>query len=194
MKTCKDCNCEINDKIRCVDCQKQFKHKIYLRNKENQMNRQKIKYKENSDEMKNYAKDYYQNNKEKHNETCKTYKKKKRKEDPIYKFRENIRGVIGRGFRSKSFDKNSITYDILGCDFDTFKQHIESLWEQWMNWDNYGIDKRSKIEPNKTWDIDHIIPLNNGNTEKEIIELNHYTNLQPLCSHYNRFIKGTNLE
>lgn len=194
MKTCKDCNCEINDKIRCVDCQKQFKHKIYLRNKENQMNRQKIKYKENSDEMKNYAKDYYQNNKEKHNETCKTYKKKKRKEDPIYKFRENIRGVIGRGFRNKSFDKNSITYDILGCDFDTFKQHIESLWEQWMNWDNYGIDKRSKIEPNKTWDIDHIIPLNNGNTEKEIIELNHYTNLQPLCSHYNRFIKGTNLE
>ena len=162
MKTCKDCNCDIKDKIRCVDCQKQFKHKIYLRNKENQMNRQKIKYKENSDEIKNYAKGYYQNNKEKHNETCKLYKKKRRKEDPIYKFRENIRGVIGRGFRNKSFDKNSRTYEILGCDFETFKKHIESLWQPWMNWDNYGVDKRRKIEPKQTWDIDHIIPICNG--------------------------------
>lgn len=194
MKTCKDCNCEINDKIRCVDCQKEFKHKIYLRNKDNQMNRQKIKYRENSDEMKNYAKNYYENNKESHNETCKKYKKKKRIEDPIYKFRENIRGVIGRGFRNKSFDKNSRTYEILGCDFETFKKHIESLWQPWMNWNNYGIDKRRKIEPNQTWDIDHIIPVSNGKTEKEIIELNHYTNLQPLCSYYNRFVKGTNLE
>ena len=26
-------------------------------------------------------------------------------------------------------------------------------------------------------------------TEKDIIKLNHYTNLQPLCSYYNRYIK-----
>ena len=141
-----------------------------------------------------YQRKIYNENKEKHNEYCKKYKKKKRKEDPIYKLKENIRGVIGRGFRNKGFDKNSRTYEILGCDFETFKTHIESLWEDWMNWDNYGVDKRKKIEPKQTWDIDHIIPVSNGKTEREVIELNHYTNLQPLCSHYNRFVKGSNLE
>jgi hypothetical protein len=194
MKTCKDCKCEIVENIRCVECQKVFKHNIYLRNKDNQIKRQKKKRENNLETYKDYSKNYYNNNKEKCNEACKSYKKKRRKEDPIYKFRENIRGVIGRGFRNRGFDKNSRTYEILGCDFETFKKHIESLWQPWMNWDNYGVDKRSKIEPNQTWDIDHIIPVSNGKTEKEIIELNHYINLQPLCSHYNRFVKGTNLE
>jgi len=194
METCKDCNCEIIENIRCVECQKLFKHNIYLRNKDNQIKRQKKKRENNLETYKDYSKNYYNNNKEKCNEACKSYKKKRRKEDSIYKFRENIRGVIGRGFRNKGFDKNSRTYEILGCDFETFKNHIESLWEDWMNWGNYGVDKRTKIEPNKTWDIDHIIPVSNGKTEKEIIELNHYTNLQPLCSHYNRFVKGSNLE
>jgi hypothetical protein len=194
MKTCKDCKCEIVENIRCVECQKVFKHNIYLRNKDNQIKRQKKKRENNLETYKDYSKNYYNNNKEKCNEACKSYKKKRRKEDPIYKFRENIRGVIGRGFRNRGFDKNSRTYEILGCDFETFKKHIESLWQPWMNWNNYGIDKRRKIEPNQTWDIDHIIPVSNGKTEKEIIELNHYTNLQPLCSHYNRFVKGANLE
>ena len=44
-------------------------------------------------------------------------------------------------------------------------------------------------EINKTWDIDHIIPLNSASIEDDIIKLNNYTNLQPLCSYYNRFIK-----
>lgn len=34
------------------------------------------------------------------------------------------------------------------------KDHIESLWEPWMSWDNYG--KHDKTKP--TWQIDHIIP------------------------------------
>lgn len=141
-----------------------------------------------------YQRKFYSNNKDKHNEYCKKYKKKKRKEDPIYKFRENIRSNIGRTFRDKNITKNSKTFEILGCDFETFKNYIESLWEHWMNWDNYGVDKRTKLEPNKTWDIDHIIPVSKGDTEEEIIKLNHYSNLQPLCSYHNRLVKRSNLE
>jgi hypothetical protein len=37
-----------------------------------------------------------------------------------------------------------------------------------MSWDNLG-----------EWHIDHIIPLASANTEKEMIDLCHYTNLQP---------------
>lgn len=194
MKKCKDCGCNIAEQIRCVDCQKVFKNKIYLRNKENQLKRQEEKRNSNPNLYKDYAKDYYVNNKEKCNKACKLYKKKRRLEDPIYKFRENIRGVIGRGFRDKKIDKSSRTYEILGCTFEEFKTHIESLWEPWMNWDNYGCDKRKKIEPKKTWDIDHIIAVTYGKTKEEIIKLNHYSNLQPLCSYYNRYIKRDNLE
>jgi hypothetical protein len=51
---------------------------------------------------------------------------------------------------------------------------------------NYG-------ELNYGWDIDHKIPLSSGKTEEKIIELNHYTNLQPLCSKINRDIKKDNI-
>lgn len=50
------------------------------------------------------------------------------------------------------------------------------------------------IEPNKTWDIDHIKPLVTAINESDVILLNHYTNLQPLCTYKNRFIKGCSTE
>ena len=59
-----------------------------------------------------------------------------------------------------------------------------------MNWDNYGLYNG---EPNYGWDIDHIIPLSSANTENDLIRLNHYSNLQPLCSKFNRYIKKNNL-
>jgi hypothetical protein len=44
-------------------------------------------------------------------------------------------------------------------------------------------------EPNSGWDIDHIIPISSAESEDDIIKLNHYTNLQPLCSYINRVVK-----
>ena len=38
-----------------------------------------------------------------------------------------------------------------------------------MTWNNYG-----------KWHIDHIIPLDIAKSEKELLPLLHYTNLQPL--------------
>ncbi len=58
-----------------------------------------------------------------------------------------------------------------------------------MTWENKGNPKDGIHEPNKTWDIDHIIPTSTAITEEDVIRLNHYTNLQPLCSFYNRNIK-----
>jgi hypothetical protein len=40
-----------------------------------------------------------------------------------------------------------------------------------MTWENYGLHG---------WHIDHMIPLVSGNTEEEIFQLCHFTNLQPL--------------
>jgi hypothetical protein len=55
------------------------------------------------------------------------------------------------------------------------------------------MDKKSKSNsvknPNIEWDLDHIIPISSAKTKEDLIKLNHYTNLQPLCSCYNRYIK-----
>jgi hypothetical protein len=83
--------------------------------------------------------------------------------------------------------KNNKTLDILGCTFEQLKQHIESQFEPWMSWDNMGTKIVSS--PNIMWDIDHIIPLCSAKNEDDIKQLNHYTNLRPLCSYNNRFIK-----
>lgn len=55
-----------------------------------------------------------------------------------------------------------------------------------MSWNNYGLYNGTK---QYGWDIDHIIPLIIASKEEEMFKLNHYTNLQPLCSFINRVIK-----
>jgi hypothetical protein len=60
-----------------------------------------------------------------------------------------------------------------------------------MSWENKGLYNG---ELNYGWDIDHIIPLSSADIEEDIIRLNHYTNLQPLCSKVNREIKKDKLD
>lgn len=59
-----------------------------------------------------------------------------------------------------------------------------------MNWENYGLYNGTE---GYGWDIDHIIPTSSGITEDDIIKLNHYLNLRPLCSKINRDIKRDNV-
>jgi hypothetical protein len=87
--------------------------------------------------------------------------------------------------------KTKRTEEILGCTYKQFKTHLESQFEPWMSWDNWG--GRLVTEQNVSWDIDHIIPLSSAQSEEEIYKLNHYTNLRPLCSYVNRFIKRDNI-
>jgi hypothetical protein len=64
---------------------------------------------------------------------------------------------------------------------------MESQFKEWMSWENHGIIEIGIV--NIGWDIDHIIPISSAKTEEDVIRLNHYTNLQPLCSYTNRYIK-----
>jgi|LakMenEpi03Aug12_release.lakeMendotaPanAssembly.Ray.scaffolds.fasta_scaffold146267_5 hypothetical protein len=76
-----------------------------------------------------------------------------------------------------------------GIENYSFKLYLESKFEPWMSWDNYGKYNGKLCYG---WDIDHIVPLSSANTEEEIIKLSHYTNLQPLCSKINRYYKPYN--
>lgn len=170
--------------------------KYYGQNKDELKDKFKNYYYENHAEQKLRKKTYDENNKDKikiYRENYKPIRNEKHKErivnDSLYKVTCNIRSLIKKGFKNSSYIKNSKTQQILGCSFEEFKLHLESKFEHWMTWENMGNPKDGIYELNKTWDIDHIIPSSSATTEDEIIRLNHYTNLQPLCSYVNRFIK-----
>lgn len=168
-------------------------------------NKEKLKeksikyYYDNYEKNREIDKEYYKNNKEKIKEYREKYKirrnelhKERMKTDYLYKLKHNIRGLIKQGFKTSTYIKVSKTQNILGCLFEEFKIHLELKFEPWMTWDNMGNPKDGIIEPNKTWDIDHVIPTSSATTEEELLKLNHFSNLQPLCSYHNRFIKRNN--
>ena len=95
----------------------------------------------------------------------------KNKNDYFYKLKRNIRGLIKTSLSRRKYTKNSKTYEIIGCDYNTF---INYLLQTFKN--NYGYEW-DKVEPVH---IDHIIPLATAKTEEEVIKLCHYTNLQLL--------------
>lgn len=61
-----------------------------------------------------------------------------------------------------------------------------------MNWDNYGNKNGFSTRVNQSWDVDHIIPITTAKTEGDVVKLNHFTNMQPLCSYVNRYVKRDN--
>ena len=159
--------------------------------RENNINKVKDlrkKWRENNKEKSNQdIKKWRENNKEKIKEYKRQYEKNKKDTNQLYKLKYIIKNAIGRSMSKRGFTKKSKTFEILGCDYETFKNHIENQFEDWMSWDNHG---KYNGEFNFGWDIDHIIPLASAKTEEDVIRLNHYTNLQPLCSKVNRHIKS----
>jgi hypothetical protein len=162
--------------------------------------RGKNRRKENPDNLKIYLKEWRKNNPDYNSVYCKewrvknigydrNYRKNRREIDPLFKLSQSIRQTVCNSFRYSSFRKNNKTSNILGCSYEVFKLHLENLFEDWMNWDNKGLYNG---ELNYGWDIDHIIPLSSAKTEEDIYKLNHYSNLQPLCSKVNRDIKKDN--
>jgi hypothetical protein len=113
-----------------------------------------------------------------------------KKVDPIYRIATNLRTLIRTSIINQGYKKGKRTQQILGCTFEEFKLHIESQFEPWMSWDNYGNWNGIPTERNTSWDIDHKIPSSHATTEEEIYSLNHYSNLQPLCSYFNRYTKS----
>ena len=170
------------------------KTKAYMKeytevNKDGLKKKRKKYYEKNKCVIADKIKSYQKVNKDKINKNKNIYRKNKRQTDELYNLKHCIRALITMSFNEKGLKKLSRTSDILGCSFEQFKQHIESKFESWMNWQNKGLYNG---ELNYGWDIDHIIPLSSAKTEEDVIKLNHYSNLRPLCSKVNRDIKRDN--
>jgi len=142
----------------------------------------KLYYNENKEELLVKQKEYAQKNKNNRN----IYLKNRKNTDPKFKLICSLRSTIATKLKQNGFLKTGKTRDILGCNSDELKQYLESKFQSWMNWENHGLYNGTE---GYGWDIDHILPLSSAKTEEELIKLFHHTNLQPLCSYTNRYIK-----
>lgn len=115
----------------------------------------------------------------------------RRKNDPLFRLSRIVSSTIHNSLKRKGYIKDSEAEKILRCSYEEFKSHIESKFEPWMTWENQGLFNGTE---NYGWDLDHIVPISSATTEAEVIELNHYTNFQPLCSHINRYVKRDRLD
>jgi hypothetical protein len=165
-------------------------------NSYNELNKNKKKelnidyYNKNKNTLKQTQKEYYQKNKEKIKTYKNEYKKNRILIDPLYKLKENIKTSIYIALKRNGYTKKSKTNEIIGCSYEDLKLHLESNFESWMDWENHG---KYNGNLNYGWDVDHIIPLSSATTEEELLKLNHFSNLQPLCSKINRDIKRDSL-
>jgi hypothetical protein len=113
---------------------------------------------------------YYKENKEQIIEQIGLYQKERMKTDSLYKLTRGIRSLILVSFKNQFTEKSKRTQEILGCTYEEFKVHLESQFDENMNWDNQGT----------YWHMDHIKPISIAASKSEVYELNHYTNFQPL--------------
>jgi hypothetical protein len=161
----------------CKACIRIRKRKWEAANKEKLKSKRNVWEQNNKDNIKEYQKLYYKINKSLIRENRKIYVKNVLRSNNKYKCIQNIRNRHRKVLLAKL---NTTKY--LGCNSSELKIYIESKFQSWMNWDNYGYGKGK-------WVIDHIIPIStykkdndnkfdyNSEYNKKLL---HFTNLQPL--------------
>lgn len=91
-----------------------------------------------------------------------------------------LNNVRSRIYSAMKHMKSKRSLEYLGCDIQTYRNHLENQFKDGMSWSNYGL-----------WHIDHIIPLKYSMCKMikltpEVIEQRlHYTNTQPLWASEN---------
>ncbi len=113
--------------------------------------------KENPQKALEVAKRYRENHKDKlsdmrKSEKWKEYQKllqRERRKNPVHRIRNNVsRQIIHALKRSHGSKRGESVLNKLGYTLEQLKEHLESQFNEKMNWDNYG----------SYWHIDHIYP------------------------------------
>jgi hypothetical protein len=180
MKRCSKCKTEkspdlfSNDKNRkdgkcdtCKSCVREYQ----VKNKDKIKAKNKIWRDVNKDHVKEKMRLWRIANPDKMAKQQREYSSNRKKTDPAFKLRCQLRSrickVIKRGQKSGSAIKD------LGCSVDELKIWIESKFQPGMTWGNWG---------QSGWHIDHITSLANFDltNREQFLSACHYTNLQPL--------------
>lgn len=195
-KECKDCS-----KKRCKEFY--YNNKVYLLKKEKQyridnkkiiQERRKRYSNANKLNKKEYDKNYYQNNRIKIIKATSKYKQDKRNKNTIVRLKDNISHIIREALKRNKTNKNGIScLKYLSYTIKELKLHLESKFEVWMNWNNYGTYVKSKWNDDDqttwTWQIDHIVPHStfqySSMEDEEFKKCWVLDNLRPLSSKQN---------
>ena len=121
------------------------------------------------------------------------WQKDKEKTNITYKLKRRISSLIRYKLKNKKSTNCILSYSI-----EELKIHLESKFEPWMNWDNWGIyDVNAwddKDQSTWTWQIDHIIPQSKFTyasiDDENFIKCWSLNNLRPLSSKEN-ILKGS---
>jgi hypothetical protein len=128
-------------------------------------------YEANKIERRAAVKAWREANKEKRN----AYERNRRRTDSQFRIAANLRRRLRDALNGHT--KNGSAIKDLGCSVSELKKHLEKLFQPGMMWENYG-----------EWEIDHIKPIASFDLtdRKQLLEVCHYTNLQPLWSKDNK--------
>jgi hypothetical protein len=166
----------------CKECARSY----YAANKEKINNRRRVAYpytkkhnsersleyrRSNKQRKAEYDKKYRVDNREKIAAQKRNWERTQRETSTQYKLVSNLRRRLVHAL--KGHYKTGATLSLLGCSISEFKLHLESLFQEGMSWDNYGV---------YGWHIDHIIPcyaFDLSDPAQQLVCF-HYTNLRPL--------------
>lgn len=177
---CKPCVKEYN-RIRGAknkDTIKAYNKNYKTKNKESLKKQRKVYVADNRKKIAAYQKEYDAQNKDKqlarnrkfyvNNKKNITSKKSqaatlRKKSDPSFRLRVNCSSLVRTYLLrngSRKDGKSILKY--LPYTMSDLKNHIESLFESWMTWDNYGMyGYKTWVDNDQStwkWNIDHIIP------------------------------------
>ena len=97
------------------------------------------------------------------------YEKNRAAKDPLFNLSRRVRSRIREALRDRRIKKSRKAVDTIGCGWGELRDHLESRFTEGMSWSNMAL-----------WHVDHVLPLSLAKTESEVMELCHFTNLQPL--------------
>lgn len=133
---------------------------------------------QNREKANKSSRDWYQKTKEAKRQKRNEYQRERYNRDEEFRLRQNVSAIIRILLKRQKGEKNFKTWSTLLYTPQQLKEHLESQFEPWMTWNNYGPP--SLIE--KTWNIDHIVPQSSFKltNKNEFLKCWSLENLRPM--------------
>jgi hypothetical protein len=121
----------------------------------------------NAAHMKEYRRQWNEKNRERQN----GYHRQKRRTDPQYRIKNNLRCRMNTALRKVGIKRDLPLERLIGCTVVELMAHLEARFGPGMSW-----------QSREKWHVDHILPCAKFDLtdRKQQLKCFHFTNLQPL--------------
>lgn len=143
-------------------------NKQYRQQNKDKLAQQRLEWKKRNQEKVRLSQRMYT---QQHRTKINKKRRQRSKTDPVFVLVNRLRTRLSKIMKRLQQSKPANTQYLLGADWQTVLQYIESLFLPGMTWDNRHL-----------WHIDHIKPIASFNHTEDgwAAAAFHYTNLQPL--------------